>query len=275
MSVCRGRPKRTGTGASFDHCREPEDGPSSHGRPEWRGGGQFRWDRTADGAMMLGRRGWHREPAGGIVSPILMRPVREQLEHDRVVQALLGRFRRRYDVAVNVGADESTTVRAAGTTVCPDLVLSSPQGGRRLEGIVEVETGESVNHLEAMAQWANMGRVRAPFYLYVPAGAVDVARRLCDAHDVSVSEIWSFQAIGDTLRFTMAHKAVARPRARPSGAAATKSKKTAGKKTVATKKSSPGRTAVVAKRATKAGSTRKSVTKATAKKKSARPVKHK
>ena len=41
----------------------------------------------------------------------------------------------------------------------PDLVLTSPDKATSSKGIVEVETGESVNHLEAMAQWAHFGRV--------------------------------------------------------------------------------------------------------------------
>ena len=74
-------------------------------------------------------------------------------------------------------------------------------------GTVEVETAESVNHLEAMAQWAHLGRARAPFHLYVPAGCVDIARRLASENGVNVAEIWSFHTIGDQTRFTLVHRA--------------------------------------------------------------------
>ena len=74
-------------------------------------------------------------------------------------------------------------------------------------GTVEVETAESVNHLEAMAQWAHLGRARAPFHLYVPAGSVDIARRLAAENQVNVAEIWSYHTIGDQTRFTMVHRA--------------------------------------------------------------------
>ena len=74
-------------------------------------------------------------------------------------------------------------------------------------GTVEVETAESVNHLEAMAQWAHLGRARAPFHLYVPAGSVDIARRLAAENSVNVAEIWGFHAIGDQTRFTLVHRA--------------------------------------------------------------------
>ena len=86
-------------------------------------------------------------------------------------------------------------------------MLTSTERGHRLMGTVEVETAESVNHLEAMAQWAHLGRARAPFHLYVPAGSVDIARRLAAENQVNVAEIWSYHTIGDQTRFTMVHRA--------------------------------------------------------------------
>jgi hypothetical protein len=140
------------------------------------------------------------------VSPILVRPVREQLEHDRIIRLLQARLKRRHDVAINVGDEQVAGVRVGVGQMFPDLVLTSPDRGKRLEGIVEVETGESVNHLEAMAQWAHFGRVRAPFHLYVPASAVEIARRLCLENQVQVAELWSFHTIGDQTRFTLVQR---------------------------------------------------------------------
>ncbi len=70
-----------------------------------------------------------------------------------------------------------------------------------------METGESVNHLEALAQWAHFARLRTPFHLYVPSGMVDVARRLCEDNQILVNEIWSYHTIGDEVRFTLVHRA--------------------------------------------------------------------
>jgi len=141
------------------------------------------------------------------VSPILVRPIREQFEHNRVIRLLAPRFRRKFTVGVNIGDEpEATAVRSGTGLVYPDLVLTSSEGVRRVHGIVEVETTESVNHLEAMAEWVSFGKVRGAFYLYVPAGATDVARRLCEESHVSFTEIWSYHAVGDQMRFTMAHR---------------------------------------------------------------------
>jgi nucleoid-associated protein YgaU len=153
------------------------------------------------------------------VSPILVRPVREQLEHDRIIRLLQAKCRRKYEVGINPGSQQNTPVGTGPTATYPDLVLLSQERGRRLQGVVEVETGESVNHLEALAQWAHYARLRAPFHLYVPAGMVDVARRLAEENQIHVNEIWSYHAIGDEIRFTLVHRsretpaAVARARA--------------------------------------------------------------
>ena len=149
------------------------------------------------------------------MSPILVRPVREQLEHDRVIRLLQVRLKRRHDVLTNIGEDQTTPVRIGQVQIFPDLVLTSTERGHKLMCTVEVETAESVNHLEAMAQWAHFGRTRAPFHLYVPATAVEMARKLCVENDVSVSEIWSYHSLGDQTRFTLVAKIATKPAPRP------------------------------------------------------------
>ena len=99
------------------------------------------------------------------MSPILVRPVREQLEHDRVIRLLQVRLKRKGDVVANIGESQTVPVRIGQVQIFPDLVLTTADRGHKLIGTVEVETAESVNHLEAMAQWAHLGRARAPFHL--------------------------------------------------------------------------------------------------------------
>jgi hypothetical protein len=153
------------------------------------------------------------------LSPILVRPVREQLEHDRVIRLLQAKLKRKHDVAVNVGDEQAASIKIGPGQMFPDLILTTPDKGHRLEGVIEVETGESVNHLEAMAQWAHFGRARASFHLYVPAAAVDIARRLCLENNVSVSEIWSYHTLGDQTRFTLVAKLAQKPAPRPTPSA--------------------------------------------------------
>jgi hypothetical protein len=141
------------------------------------------------------------------VSPILVRPVREQLEHDRVIRLLQPRYKRRFAVGVNLGSEQVAPVGTGPDAQYPDLVLSATGAGRKLAGVVEVETGESVNQLEAMAQWARFGRLPVEFALYVPASAVGVTRRLCADHHVGVTEIWSYHTLGDQVRFVQVHRA--------------------------------------------------------------------
>ena len=140
------------------------------------------------------------------MSPILVRPVREQLEHDRIIRQLQAKFRRKYEVGINPGAEQNSPVGTPPAALYPDVVLQAADRGRKVQCIVEVETGESVNHLEALAEWAHFARARAPFHLYVPAGMVDVARRLAEDNNIYVSEIWSYHAVGDQMRFTMVYR---------------------------------------------------------------------
>ena len=153
------------------------------------------------------------------MSPILVRPVREQLEHDRIIRLLQTKCRRRYEAGMNPGNEQNVPVGTGPNPLYPDLVLVSTERGRRLQVVVEVETGESVNHLEALAQWVHLSRLRAAFHLYVPSGMVDVARRLCDDNQIRVAEIWSYHMVGDEVRFTLVHRsreaAPAAPRVRP------------------------------------------------------------
>ena len=140
------------------------------------------------------------------MSPILVRPVREQLEHDRIIRLLRPKFRRRYEAAMNPGNEQNAAVGTGPSALYPDLLLMSQDRGHKLQVVVEIETGESVNHLEALAQWAHFARTRAAFHLYVPAGMVDVARRLSDDNQIYVSEIWSYHIVGDQPRFTLVHR---------------------------------------------------------------------
>ena len=143
------------------------------------------------------------------MSPILVRPVREQLEHDRVIRLLQTKFRRRFDVGINPGAERNSPVGTGITAVYPDVVLVSQDRGKKVMAIIEVETVESVNNLEAMAEWIPYGRLKSPFHLYVPTAMVDVARRLCSDSQIPVAEIHTYHWIGDEMRFLPIYKAPA------------------------------------------------------------------
>lgn len=223
------------------------------------------------------------------MSPILVRPVREQFEHDRIIRLLHSKSRRRYDAGMNPGAEQNVPVGSGAAAVFPDLVLHSPERGRRLEAIVEVETGESVNHLEALAEWAHFARLRTPFHLYVPAGMADVARQLCDDNRIVVTEMWSYHSIGDDVRFALIHRSKEAPvlaplsrrtekatpaespaKRKPAAAAPAKTVKRAPAKPV------PAKRAATRKAATKRAATRKAEPKrpaAKAKRPVAKPVK--
>lgn len=127
---------------------------------------------------------------------ILVRPVREQLEHDRLIRHLQAKYKskRKFTVAINVGDEQVAPVKIGQRTLFPDLVLTD---GRKLALLVEVESGESTNNLEALAQWVHFSRARVPFHLYVPVPFYESARRLCEANQARVSEIWTYRPASD------------------------------------------------------------------------------
>ena len=141
------------------------------------------------------------------MSPILVRPVREQLEHDRVIRQLQKDLtRRKVEVVINPGAEQNVGLGTGSRKEFPDAVLFATDKGRKVLAVIEVETGESVNHLEAMAEWAHYARLKAPFHLYVPMGSVDVARRLAADNNITIAEVFSFHQVGDLVRFASVYR---------------------------------------------------------------------
>jgi hypothetical protein len=147
--------------------------------------------------------------------------VREQLEHDRVIRLLQAKYKRKTEVAINPGNQQTMPVGPGESPWYPDLVLYGNDRNHKLLGVVEVETAESVNNLEAMSQWATFSRLKVPFHLYVPISYIDVAKRLCADLQITPPEIWTYQAIGEQIRFAMVQKgAIAELKYKPLPAAA-------------------------------------------------------
>jgi len=139
------------------------------------------------------------------VSPIFVRPVREQLEHDRLIRFLQAKYKRKSDVAINTGDEQVASIKVGPNNFFPDLVLTT---GKKLSGVVEVESAESVNNLEAMAEWVHYSRARVPFHLYVPVQVYDAARRLAEANNVTVAELWTYRPTADGFDLVrMSHEA--------------------------------------------------------------------
>jgi len=63
-------------------------------------------------------------PPEVLLSPILVRPVREQLEHDRVIRLLQAKYKRKSDTAINPGHEQNAPVGGPPPWY-PDLVLQT------------------------------------------------------------------------------------------------------------------------------------------------------
>ena len=126
------------------------------------------------------------------MSPIYIRPAREQAEHDRLIAFLEGQHKSTYDVLTNRGDARDYALKVGGGTYFPDLILMED---KKPAAVIEIETGESTNNLEALAQWVHFGKAKVPFFLYVPEMMFDAARRFCIQNSVTVTEIWTYRSI--------------------------------------------------------------------------------
>ena len=186
------------------------------------------------------------------MSPILTRPVREQLEHDRVIRQLQAKYKRKTDVVINPGNEQNQSVTVGELVVFPDLLVFA-EGSRRLLVTVEVETGESVNAIEARAEWGVYSKLKVPLHLYVPPSSVDAVRRLCTEYQIVVAELWTYTTSFDQVRFTMVHRDAEAPVVKipervattPAPKASPRPAKPAAK--MAAKKSAPAKTKPKAK----------------------------
>ena len=173
------------------------------------------------------------------MSPILTRPVREQLEHDRVIRQLQAKYKRKTDVIINPGNEQNQSVTVGDLVVFPDVLVFA-EGTKRLLTTVEVETGESVNPIEARAEWGVYSKLKVPLHLYVPTACVEAARRISDEYQIVVSELWSYMTSFDQVRFTLVSRSpdaptVKLPAARPEPSRAAKPAPSAKPKPVAAK----------------------------------------
>ncbi len=156
------------------------------------------------------------------MSPILTRPVREQLEHDRVIRQLQPKYKRKTDVIINPGNEQNQSVTVGELVVFPDVLVFA-EGTKRLLITVEVETGESVNTIEARAEWGVYSKLKVPLHLYVPPQSVEAVRRICGEYQIVVSELWTYTTSFDQVRFTLVDRSpdaptVKLPAARPASA---------------------------------------------------------
>ena len=149
------------------------------------------------------------------MSPIYTRPIREQAEHDRVIRQLQVRYKRKHEVAINPGPERNQAVMVGDLECFPDLVLYSTDRSRKLEGTVEVETGESVHLLEARAEWGVFSKLKVPFHLYVPPQSIESAKRMCEEQQFPVAEIWTYHMALDQVRFTQVYRSPNAPKPAP------------------------------------------------------------
>lgn len=102
--------------------------------------------------------------------------------HDRVIQVALGRLdKTNHDVYINPGSQKNVWI---GNNY-PDIVMVK-KGTTTVDFIIEVETSDSINLVEATNQWKKYAtEIRASFYLLVPFNQKNHAINLCKQVGIS------------------------------------------------------------------------------------------
>ena len=93
------------------------------------------------------------------------------------------------DPRISVGKD------AQGNDLFPDIVVVR-RPGQWLTMMAEVETADTVSDESALTEWLPYSRC-GELYLYVPAGCVQEAKKLCKKHGVKLAGIrtWRFRPV--------------------------------------------------------------------------------
>ena len=89
--------------------------------------------------------------------------------------------------------------------VFPDVLVFA-EGTKRLLSTVEVETGESVNPIEARAEWGVYSKLKVPLHLYVPPRASRRPSASATNTRSWSSELWTYTTSFDQVRFTLVHR---------------------------------------------------------------------
>lgn len=72
-----------------------------------------------------------------------------------------------------------------GEILGPDIVVVDDQG--LLQIVAAVETVHTLNEASARVRWTKFAHLDVPFYLYVPAGHANAAKKLMKAHGVTAT----------------------------------------------------------------------------------------
>lgn len=103
--------------------------------------------------------------------------------HEKVINAAIQALNKLdFDIYTNPG----TSKNAAISDNYPDIILTE-KGKKNAKFIIEVETRETVNDVEAEIQWKKYAKeINATFYLLVPYESRNMAESICRRLGINV-----------------------------------------------------------------------------------------
>lgn len=104
------------------------------------------------------------------------RTSQNQSLHDKVIETVAKELDIvNFNVYTNPNVQKNTLVNSH----CPDIIITK-KGQNTVEFIIEVETADSINIIEATNQWKKFSNeINASFWILVPANSKHLAISLC------------------------------------------------------------------------------------------------
>lgn len=106
------------------------------------------------------------------------------------------------ETSVNIPTLTQPVEGPNGELLGPDIVVVDDQG--LLQIVAAVETVHTLNEMTAKVRWSKFARLDVPFYLYVPAGHANEAKKLLKGAGVGATlRTWRYiQGLNQTLDIT-------------------------------------------------------------------------
>lgn len=118
--------------------------------------------------------------------------------HDRVVSLVAQRWAKAFRCKVTIHTSLEQDPWADPEQQC-DIVgwQVTSAGNTTMEWMAEVETADSIRDLETRSRWKQAMVVGVPFYLLVPRGLKESARKLAGEASVPVSGVYEYTFVND------------------------------------------------------------------------------
>jgi hypothetical protein len=123
--------------------------------------------------------------------------------HDHVVSLVAQRWAKSAPNKITINTDAERHQWAVSDRSYPDVVGWRFNGGKNtIEWIAEVETEESLSEPETRSRWQEGAVLGVPFYLFVPKGHREAARKLAAAAGITLNGVYEYAFVNEVFQLS-------------------------------------------------------------------------